>query len=201
MILVELETPLGAEEIRALRAGDRLSLSGTAFTMRDQATRRLVEMSRRGEELPAGLEGSVVYHAGPSLDLSVDPPRVASIGPTTSARMNSIMGELIRRLGIRLVVGKGGMDESVHRAMIQTGCAYASAIGGCAALYTGSVQALTRVIWEEMGPEAIHELQLRGMKPLVVTMDCHGRSLHAEREEAAGARLSELVQPRAEGQI
>jgi fumarate hydratase subunit beta len=201
MILVELKTPLGAEDVRALRTGDRLSLSGTAFTMRDQATRRLVDMSRRGEGLPPGLEGSVVYHAGPALDRSVDPPRVVSIGPTTSARMNSIMGELIRRLRIRLVIGKGGMDGSVHRAMIQTGCAYASAIGGCAALYTGSVAALRGVIWEEMGPEAVYELQLDGMKPLIVTMDCQGRSLHEEREQWAGRRLAELLRPDVEGQI
>ncbi len=194
MILVELETPLSASDVKALRVGDRLSLSGTVFTMRDQATRRLVDMARRGGDLPPGLEGSVVYHAGPALDRSVDPPRVVSIGPTTSARMNSIMGELIKRLSLRLIVGKGGMDESVHKAMMDTGCAYASAIGGCAALYTGSVEALGRVIWEEMGPEAIYELRLRRMNPLIVTMDYHGRSAHGEREESAGRRLSELLQ-------
>jgi fumarate hydratase subunit beta len=193
MILIELHTPIARERVLGLRAGDRLSLTGEVFTMRDQATLRLLEMDRRGEELPIDLSDGVVYHAGPALDHTGGSPRVSSIGPTTSARLNSIMPEFLERFDVRLVIGKGGMDAAVLEAMGKSGCAYASAIGGCAALYTGSVKRIEGIFWEEMGPEAVHHLSVEGMKPLTVTMDAHGSSIHGEVEKNARATLGGLL--------
>lgn len=193
MMLVELRTPLAENEVRALRVGDQVSLSGVVFTMRDQATLRLLGLARDGRELPVELAGGVVYHAGPAVGRKGARPSIISVGPTTSARMNSVMPEMIRRLGIRLVVGKGGMDSLVLEAMGRLGCAYASAIGGCSALYTRSVKRVRRVVWEEMGPEAIYELEVKQMRPLTVTMDTHGDSLHARVEEAARERLQRML--------
>lgn len=193
MILVELNTPIARERIIGLRTGDRLSLTGEVFTMRDQATLRLLELNRRGEEVPVDLSGGVVFHAGPAIDRSGDTPRVSSIGPTTSARLNSIMPEFLERFGVRLVVGKGGMDAAVLDAMGKSGCAYASAIGGCAALYTGSVKRIERIYWEEMGPEAIYHLAVEGMRPLTVTMDAHGSSIHGKVEQDARLALDGLL--------
>ena len=193
MLLVELETPLSRERVLGLRVGDRLSLTGEVFTMRDQATMRLLEMARSGEDPPVDLSGGVVYHAGPAVDRTGPEPRVSSIGPTTSARLNSIMPEFLERFDVRLVIGKGGMNESVLEAMGRSGCAYASAIGGCAALYTGSVRRLEGVVWEEMGPEAIHHLAVEGMKPLTVTMDARGGSLHRDIEAETGRALDGLL--------
>jgi tartrate/fumarate subfamily iron-sulfur-dependent hydro-lyase beta chain len=193
MILVELETPISRERIMGLRAGDSISLTGDVYTMRDQATLRLLEMARAGEEPPFDLSGGVVYHAGPAVDDSGGKPRVASIGPTTSARVNSIMPEFLERFDVRLVIGKGGMDGGVLEAMGRRGCAYASAIGGCAALYTCSVRELVGITWEEMGPEAVHHLRVERMKPLRVTMDAHGGSIHRDVEEGTGRALVQLL--------
>jgi tartrate/fumarate subfamily iron-sulfur-dependent hydro-lyase beta chain len=201
MILVELKTPLSEEEARGLRVGDRVALSGTVFTMRDQATMRLLSIPRSGGKMPLDLRGGAIYHAGPAVKREGGKPRVISIGPTTSARMNAIMPEFIENLGIRLVVGKGGMDERVLEALGSCGCAYAQAIGGCSALYTGSVKELSRILWEEMGPEAVHELQVDRMKPLTITMDSHGRSLHADVERETDVRLAEMLGEAQRGEI
>jgi fumarate hydratase subunit beta len=193
VILIELDTPIARERVLGLRVGDRLSLTGEVFTMRDQATLRLLEMDRRGEEVPIDLSGGVVYHAGPAVDRTGKTPRVSSIGPTTSARLNSIMPEFLERFDVRLVIGKGGMDATVLEAMGKSGCAYASAIGGCAALYTGAVKRIREIYWEEMGPEAIHHLVVEGMRPLKVTMDVHGSSIHEEIEENARLALDRVL--------
>jgi tartrate dehydratase beta subunit/fumarate hydratase class I family protein len=103
------------------------------------------------------------------------------------------MPEFLERFGVRLVIGKGGMDATVLEAMGRNGCAYASAIGGCATLYTGSVKRIEGIFWEEMGPEAIHHLAVEGMRPLTVTMDAQGSSIHGEIEENARTTLDGLL--------
>lgn len=193
MIALELRTPLSEREVRSLKVGDRISISGTVYSMRDQATLRLLRMLRKDEEPPVDISGSVVFHAGPAVDLAGH--RILSIGPTTSARMNSITPELIRRLGIRAVLGKGGMDDAVLKQLTETGCIYASAIGGCSTLYTRSVTELKRIVWGEMGPEAIYELEVERFAPLVVTMDSSGNSLHDEIERNVGDVLSSMNAP------
>jgi fumarate hydratase subunit beta len=193
MMRREMTTPLDLGEVRSLEVGDRMALSGTVLTMRDQATMRLLSIVRDREEPPVDIRGGVVFHAGPAVDRARGIPRVTSIGPTTSARMNTIMPELIRALGIRCVIGKGGMDRAVSDQMVRTGCVYASALGGCAALYTRSVEGVSRVVWEEMGPEALYEIEVKGMAPLVVTMDSRGNSLHEEVGLQARRRLGEIL--------
>ena len=190
---ISLDSPLEPEQARSLRVGDVVSLTGTVYTMRDQASVRILRLIEAGEEVPVP-RGATIFHAGPAVDWSDGEPRIVSIGPTTSARMNGIAASLIRELDVRCIVGKGGMDRSVLASMKQVGCVYALAIGGCAAIYTSSITRVSQVIWKEMGPEAIFELQVEGFGPLIVTMDSHGRSLHAEIEERAARRIYELFE-------
>jgi len=191
--VIELQTPLSVRRVRSLRAGDEVALSGTIYSMRDQASARVLRILRERGRLPVDLAGAVVFHAGPALDKAGRQPRLISIGPTTSARMNLVMPELIRLLRIRCVVGKGGMDDEVLKAMGETGCVYASGIGGCAALYTRAVKSVRRIVWEEMGPEALHELEVERFGPLIITMDAQGHSLHAQLARLTGRRLEKLL--------
>lgn len=194
MITVELRTPLSRGDVANLEVGTRVSISGTIYSMRDQACLRLLQMIREGKELPVDLTNSVIFHAGPAVRKEDGEMRILSIGPTTSARMNSITPDLIRLLDLRMVIGKGGMDEGVLSQMGRTGCVYASAIGGCATLYTRSIRKLKRVIWEEMGPEAIYELQVERFSPLVVTMDAKGESIHAHVEHEIRENLERIME-------
>lgn len=188
-----LRTPLSEEAVRALKVGDRVSLTGRVFSMRDQASMRILRLLEGRAQMPVSLQEGVVFHAGPAVDDSGPSPRIVSIGPTTSARMNSIMPRLVRLLRLRCIIGKGGMDRAVLEEMARSGCVYLSALGGCAALYTASVKGISEVVWPEMGPEAVYELEVQGMRPLVVTMDTHGRSLHGEIDDSARRRLAELL--------
>lgn len=144
--------------------------------------------------MPVGLEEGAIFHAGPAIKRTAGGIRVISIGPTTSARMNPVMPELIDRLSLRCVIGKGGMDDGVSAQMAKTGCMYASALGGCAPLYTRAVKSVRRIVWDEMGPEALYELHVEAMGPLVVTMDAHGESLHRQVRLEAEARLKALLE-------
>lgn len=191
--MIELHTPLSVRRVRSLRAGDEVALSGTLYSMRDQASARVLRILMERGRLPVDLAGAVVFHAGPALDKTQRQPRLVSIGPTTSARMNLVMPKLIRLLRIRCVIGKGGMGDEVLKAMGETGCVYASGIGGCAALYTRAVKAVHRIVWEEMGPEALHELEVERFGPLIITMDAQGHSLHRELAKRTGKRLEKLL--------
>ena len=193
MKVIELETPLTGKDVRSLNVGDSVTFSGTLFSMRDQATLRILEILKQGNRSPVDLSEGVVFHAGPAVDRSGDFPRIVSIGPTTSARMNSTMPELIELLEIRCVIGKGGMDEKVLEEMTRKGCVYLSAIGGCAALYTKTVEKIIRIVWEEMGPEAIYKLEVKHMAPLFVTMDSRGGSLHRDIESGVNGRLAQIL--------
>ncbi len=194
MITVELKTPLSRKDVADLEVGTRVSISGTIYSMRDQACLRLLQMIREGKDLPVDLANSVLFHAGPAVKKEGGDVRIMSIGPTTSARMNSITPEMIGSLDLRMIIGKGGMDEGVLSQMGKTGCVYASAIGGCATLYTRSIRKLRRIIWEEMGPEAIYELQVERFSPLVVTMDAKGESIHASVEREIRENLEEIME-------
>ena len=189
---IALKSPLSDGDIRRLHVGDVISLTGKVYTMRDQASLKVLRLIDQGEEPPIPL-GATIFHAGPAVDWSGDQPKVASIGPTTSARMNRITPRLMKELRIRCIVGKGGMDRSVLRAMNEVGCVYALAIGGCAAIYTSTIRRISRVIWREMGPEAVFELEVKEFGPLIVTMDASGQSLHAEIEEKARQRVHEIM--------
>jgi len=160
-----------SRELRGeLRAGDRLLLSGRLLTARDQAHLRLTESLRKGEPLPVALRDEVVFYAGPS---PAPPGKPAgSIGPTTSSRMDPFTPQLAAE-GVAAFIGKGPRSPEVHRSLLEHGTLYLAAVGGAAALLGSRVRSIKVIAYEDLGPEAIHELEVEDL-PVVVAYDLAG---------------------------
>ncbi len=175
-------------EARSLRAGDIVTLSGELLTARDEAHLRALELLRSGRELPFRLEGMAVYHCGPIMRKD-GRWEVVAAGPTTSARLDRLAPELIRKCRPRLLIGKGGMSSETLEAMKEVGCAYLAFPGGAAVLAAEALPEVLGVHWEDLGmPEAVWHLRAENLGPLVVAMDSHGRSLFKEIEDAVRKR-------------
>jgi fumarate hydratase subunit beta len=177
---VKLKTPISSEDTSNLRIGDIVYLSGTIFTARDSAHKRIIE-----EGAPVDIEGAVIFHAGPIIKKTDEGYDMVAVGPTTSTRMNPYEPEVIN-MGAGLIVGKGGMDEETAKALKKNKKAYLSAVGGCAALYVKSILKVNDVNWLDLGvPEAIWELEVKDFGPLIVTMDSQGGNLYDEVKKQA----------------
>jgi len=191
---LKLTVPLSEEAVRRLAVGRRVLLSGEMVTARDRAHRWLVEEATPGD-LPFRLAGGVIYHAGPLARRRADGNwEVLACGPTTSSRMNIYTPALLRKFGVRAVVGKGGMDAETLAALASCGAVYLSAVGGAAQLLAAAVQhvKLAFKLDDFGGPEAMWVFDVRDF-PAVVTMDSRGHSLHDDLERASAARLATLL--------
>lgn len=176
----KINTPVLSEELQELSAGDIVNISGIIFTARDQAHKRIIE-----KKAPFDLTGAAIFHAGPIIkentnydsDSCNSKFTMVAIGPTTSMRMNPYAADVIK-MGTKLIIGKGGMDDTVAKALKEEGGVYLVAVGGCAALYVDSIKEINNVYWLDLGiPEAIWELKVDSFGPLIVAMDSHGNSL------------------------
>jgi len=191
--MTPLFTPITEESIRALRVGEAVAITGTLFTGRDAVHKYLA----RGGALPPGvsLRDGILYHCGPVV-LREDSGRwrVVAAGPTTSAREEPYQADIIRRFGVRGVIGKGGMGNRTLAACGECGCAYLHAVGGAAQVLAECVKTVRNVYFlEEFGsPEAIWEFEVERF-PAVVTMDAHGGSLHQRVFEASRAELAKRL--------
>jgi fumarate hydratase subunit beta len=175
-----LETPLQTKDIESLRAGDRITLSGILYTARDAAHRRLLELVAQGKALPIPIEGQVIYYVGPS---PAPPGRViGAAGPTTSYRMDPYAPKLLE-MGLKGMIGKGKRAKDVVEAMIKYKGIYMAAIGGAGALMARSIKAARVVAYEDLGPEAIRELEVEKL-PAVVVNDTLGNDLYVEGQKA-----------------
>ena len=182
MATVRVQTPLDEALVRSLRIGDQVLLSGRIHTARDAAHKYLASEGTSPATLPAGLElqGGVLYHCGPVMVRDDGGSwRVTAAGPTTSVREEPYQGEVLRRYGVRAIIGKGGMGDATRRALAECGAVYLSAVGGAAQVLAASVQRVEDVYFlEEFGsPEAMWSLFVHDF-PAVVTMDSTGESLH-----------------------
>jgi len=145
-----------------------------------------------GFEPPVDLRGSVLYHCGPVVMKDGDLWRVTAAGPTTSIREEPYQGEIIKRYGVRAVIGKGGMGAKTLAALKEHGAVYLNAIGGAAQFYARCIEGVAGVSLMEFGtPEAMWHLDVRDF-PAIVTMDAHGNSLHKDVEEASAGALTAL---------
>ena len=173
---IRLTTPLSREDVEALRAGDRVLLTGTVYTARDAAHARLIALLEQRAPLPFPLEGQVVYYVGPT------PPRpgqpIGSAGPTTSGRMDPYTPALLAA-GLRGMIGKGSRSAEVREAMVRHRAVYFAATGGAGALLAQRVRSAEIVVWEDLGPEAVRRLVVEDF-PLVVIDDVHGHDLYEE---------------------
>ncbi|WP_455645834.1 FumA C-terminus/TtdB family hydratase beta subunit [Methanosphaera sp.] len=169
----ELNTPLTDDDINKLEAGDTVYLTGKIYTARDSAHKRIIE-----DGAPIDLEGVVLFHAGPIIKKEGDEYNIVAIGPTTSMRMNPYEPEVLS-MGVKAIIGKGGMDENTQKALVDNNCVFLTAVGGCAALYVNSINKVDSVNWLDLGmPEAIWELDVEKFGPLIVTMDSKDNNLY-----------------------
>ena len=171
---IPITVPMSREQARALKAGDSCLLSGVIYTARDAAHKRLCELADRGDKLPFEIENSVIYFVGPT---PAKPNQViGSAGPTTSYRMDAYSPTLIA-LGQTGMIGKGKRDAAVVAAMKQHGCVYFGAIGGCGALLAKCIRKAEVVAYPDLGPEAVHRLEVVDF-PVVVVIDSQGNNLY-----------------------
>jgi fumarate hydratase class I len=186
---VRLQTPLSEADVRKLKAGDIVLLSGTVFTGRDEVHKYL----HKGGDLPV-LKDGVIYHCGPVVLEEKGGYRVVAAGPTTSIREEPYQADVIKRFGIKAVIGKGGMGAKTLQACRDLGCVYLHAIGGAAQIYARCVESVGNVYLKEKfgSPEAVWEMRVKDF-PAVVTMDAHGRSLHQEVSDESKTRLQGVL--------
>ncbi len=179
---LSIQTPLTIETVKTLKAGDQVLISGTIYTGRDAAHMRLNEALSKGEKLPFELENQIIYYVGPA---PAKPGEViGSAGPTTSYRMDGLTVPLLAK-GLRGMIGKGSRSPEVVEGMKTYGAVYFAAIGGAGALIANSVKACKVIAYEDLGAEAIHELQVVDF-PAIVVIDMAGNDLYqSERAKYA----------------
>lgn len=169
-----LHTPLSREDARALRCGESCLITGTIYTARDAAHKRLCELAAKGEPLPFDIEGAIIYFVGPT---PAKPGQViGSAGPTTSYRMDAYSPALIA-LGQTGMIGKGKRGEAVVEAMRQYGAVYLGAIGGLGALLGKCVKKAEVIAYPDLGAEAVRRLEVENF-PVVVVIDSEGNNLY-----------------------
>ncbi|MBU5441594.1 fumarate hydratase [Paenibacillus sp. MSJ-34] len=184
---VVLTTPITEEQIRSLRVGDVVVISGEMHTGRDALHKYLMD-----HDAPVDLNGAVIYHCGPVMLKDEQGWHVKAAGPTTSIREEPYQGDIIKKFGIRAVIGKGGMGPKTLQALQEHGGVYLNAIGGAAQYYAECIKQVNGVDFMEFGiPEAMWHLQVEGFAA-IVTMDSHGNSLHADVEKDSLAKLAQF---------
>lgn len=172
-----IHAPLDAETIQDLKAGDFVAITGTIYTARDAAHKRMSEMLAAGGALPMALENNIVYYLGPSPAREGRP--IGSAGPTTSGRMDKYTPALLD-LGLKGMIGKGRRSAAVKEAVVRNGCVYFAAIGGAGALLSKAIKKSEVIAYEDLGTEAIRKLEVENF-PAIVVMDADGNDLY-ERE-------------------
>lgn len=173
---VNLKTPLSDFDIEKLQVGDKVRINGILYTARDAAHKRLLELIEKEEDLPFDLKGQLLYYVGPSPARMGQP--IGSAGPTTSYRMDTYTPPLIK-MGLKGTIGKGGRTEDVIEAMKRYKAVYLAAVGGTAALIARTIKKSRVIAFEDLGTEAIRELQVEDF-PAIVINDTKGNDLYKE---------------------
>lgn len=169
-----INVPFDADIVKELKAGDHVYLTGTIYTARDAAHKRMYEALQNGETLPFDIEGNVIYYMGPSPAREGRP--IGSAGPTTASRMDKYTPALLE-LGMRGMIGKGRRTEAVRESMMKNQAVYFAAVGGAGALLSKSILQAEVIAYEDLGTEAIRKLEIKDF-PVIVVMDCEGNNLY-----------------------
>jgi len=176
---IEITAPFGDDTVLSLKAGDRVLISGTVYTARDAAHKRMVEEWRETGKLPVDLQGQIIYYVGPT---PAKPHQaIGSAGPTTSGRMDSYT-PLLLELGLKGMIGKGYRNEEVRKAIMKHRAVYFGAIGGSGALIARTIKKVETVAYDDLGTEAIRRLTIERF-PAVVVNDVHGNDWYRQSAE------------------
>jgi fumarate hydratase class I len=187
---IPLQAPISEEQVRSLKVGDVVLVSGEMYTGRDAVHAHLMK-----HDPPVSLQGNVLYHCGPVVLKNNGNYKITAAGPTTSIREEPYQADIIKRYGVRAVVGKGGMGAKTLAGLKESGAVYLNAIGGAAQYYSRCIEEVLGVHLLEFGiPEAMWHLRVKDF-PAIVTMDAHGNSLHADVEKASATMMARLAEP------
>jgi L(+)-tartrate dehydratase beta subunit len=192
----DFTTPISEEQVRSLRIGDTVTLHGTLYGIRD---RTQIEMFDRGRPTRFDLRGHAVIHTAPNVRKVEKSERFPAgyepicVGTTTSARMERFTRPLMSRYGVRLVIGKGGLQEDSQAAFAELGGAYLAIVGGAAALETTWIEAIEDVDLDDVNPESLWKFRVKGFGPLLVGMDSQGGNLFREVANEAQSRRAEVL--------
>lgn len=173
---IKIKTPLSDEDVQNLKIGDSVLITGKIYTARDAAHKRLIDLIQKGESLPFDIKGQIIYYVGPA------PAKpgyiIGPAGPTTSGRCDPYTPALLL-LGLKGMIGKGTRSKEVRGAMEKHKAVYFAATGGAAALIAKNIKAVKIIAYEDLGPEAIRELEVEDF-PVIVANDAHGGDLYEE---------------------
>ena len=174
-----LMAPFDGEELKKLRSGDMVYITGTIYVARDAAHKRMQEALDKGEKLPVDIQGQTIYYMGPSPAREGRP--IGSAGPTTASRMDKYAPRLLD-LGLRGMIGKGKRSQAVKDAIVRNGAVYFAAIGGAGALLSKAITASEVVAYDDLGTEAIRRLEVKDF-PAIVVIDSTGDDLYIKSVE------------------
>ena len=169
-----VKVPLSDEDARSLKAGDYVYVTGTIYTARDAAHKRMQEALDQGEKLPMEMRNNVIYYMGPSPAREGRP--IGSAGPTTASRMDKYAPALLD-LGLKGMIGKGKRSQAVKDAIVRNGAVYFAAVGGAGALLSKSIQSSEVIAYDDLGTEAIRKLEVKDF-PVIVVIDAEGNNLY-----------------------
>lgn len=171
---IKITTPLNDEIIKKLNAGDRVYITGTIYTARDAAHKRMIESLKNGQDLPFNIKNTIIYYVGPC------PPKpgqvIGSAGPTTSYRMDDYTPMLLK-IGLKGMIGKGNRSKEVINSIVENNCVYFAAIGGAGALISSCIKSSEIIAYEDLGAEAIRKLYVEDL-PVIVAIDSKGNNLY-----------------------
>ena len=185
-----IHTPLCDNDISGLRTGDTVYLCGTIVTGRDEVYRRAVQ---EGMDLPVDVTGGVIFHAGPIVK---EQRELVSIGPTSSIRMEKWAADFIKKTGVKMMIGKGGMGEKTARGCREYTAVHCVYPGGCAVLGAGQVEKIENVFWPELGMgECLWVMRACEFGPLIVSIDTQGNNLFAENAAHYTSRREARMAP------
>lgn len=169
-----IKAPLSAQDAKELNAGDYVYITGTVYTARDAAHKRMYEALEKGEKLPLDMENNIIYYMGPSPAREGRP--IGSAGPTTASRMDKYAPSLLD-LGLKGMIGKGKRSDAVKEAIVRNGSVYFAAVGGAGALLAQSIKSSEVIAYDDLGTEAIRKLEVENF-PVIVVIDAKGNDLY-----------------------
>lgn len=190
----ELQIPFSESDMRRLKAGDMIYVTGNVLTVRDMAYTRIIEALDTKKPLPFDLEGKAIWHAGPITRQDGNGKwSPVSVGSTTSSRFTATAAQLIEKAGVKMVIGKGFMGEATAQALQKCGAVYVATTGGTAAYYANQIPAVNEVHWLDLGmPAAVWNFQVTRLGPLIVALDAHGNNIFDKLQAKVDENIAEM---------
>jgi tartrate/fumarate subfamily iron-sulfur-dependent hydro-lyase beta chain len=189
-----LQTPVTEADLKDIRTGDRIYLTGKLFTLRDLSHKRIGEYLQKGKKLPVDLKGAAIFHCGPIMKkIGPDAWEAVAAGPTSSSRFSPFVKPVVEGAGVKIIVGKGSLFPEACKAVIENRAIYVVAVGGCAALYAKRIKKVAGAHWSEFGmADTLWEFDIEKFGPLTVGIDLKGRNYMQDKKHRLKKNLSAI---------